>query len=195
MTLGSWFRDYLYFPLGGSRVATTARLAFNLLLVWSVTGLWHGAGLNFLLWGFLYGVAIFIEKRCAIPKRAEEKRLFGAVYRVATLLLILVGWVLFRASDIGAAGQYVGRMLGLLGTPFIGTDFLFYASEYFPILVFCFLASLPLLLRWMRAVIGTSVPGRTVLSIFLVALQVGAFWISLSMVVTDAHNPFIYFNF
>ncbi len=195
MTLGGWFRDYLYFPLGGSRVSSKGRLAINLFLVWSATGLWHGADLTFLLWGLLYGTVIFAEKVFSLPKRAENSRLFGGVCRVGTLLLVLLGWVLFRSSGLLGAGRYVGAMLGLFQNPFLGADFLFYASEFFVIFALCFLCSVPAISKWKHA-LGEGAPYKSaILSVLSILWQLCAFFVSLSMVATDAHNPFIYFNF
>ena len=194
MTLGGWFRDYLYFPLGGSRVSSR-RLAFNLFLVWGATGLWHGADFTFLLWGLLYGTVILFEKIFSIPKKAEENRLVGGACRVGTLTLVLFGWVLFRAEGLLQAGEYMGTMLGMTGAPVISEATLFYASEFFVIFVFCVLCSTPAFLLWKRAVAGASPRKRACIALCSDTVQLLLFAVSLSMVATDLHNPFIYFNF
>ncbi|MBO7683300.1 MAG: MBOAT family protein, partial [Kiritimatiellae bacterium] len=111
MSLGSWFRDYVYFPLGGSRVGR-ARLVANLAVVWTLTGVWHGANWTFILWGALYGVLITAEKLADLPRRVDANPLLRAVYQPFTLLAVVLGWVLFRSADLPAAGAYLKAMFG-----------------------------------------------------------------------------------
>ena len=113
ISLSSWFRDYVYFPLGGSRCGT-ARLCFNLLVTWLLTGFWHGAGWNFLFWGLYYGVILMLEK--LVWGRGLEK-LPAALRRLYTIFLVLIGWVFFASETFTAAWQY----LRVLFTPCAGT--------------------------------------------------------------------------
>ncbi len=98
MSLGTWFRDYVYFPLGGSRVKSKARLVFNLFVVWSLTGIWHGANWTFLCWGLMYFVLLVIEKLTGWEKKYPDKMI--VLRRIYTLFFVLMGWVLFRADSI-----------------------------------------------------------------------------------------------
>ena len=108
ITLGQWFRDYVYFPLGGSRVGRL-RLVCNLLIVWTLTGFWHGANWTFLLWGVYYGILLLLEK--FVLRRVLE-HLPGLLRHVLTLLLVLIGWVFFFSSSPAAAFGWIGRMFG-----------------------------------------------------------------------------------
>ena len=115
ISLGSWFRDYVYFPLGGSRVKTKGRLVFNLAVVWLATGIWHGANWTFLLWGCLYGLIIIAEKLLNLPKRLPAHRVAAAAYQILTMLAVVVGWVLFRADNLYCFVEYVSNMFLLNG--------------------------------------------------------------------------------
>ena len=103
ISLGSWFRDYLYFPLGGSRVKTRSRLIFNLAVVWLATGIWHGANWTFILWGVMYGVIIIFEKLLDLPSRLPKSKVASIAYQIFTLLAVMIGWVLFRSESLGGA--------------------------------------------------------------------------------------------
>ena len=195
MSLGQWFRDYVYFPLGGSRVKSKARLVFNLLAVWLLTGLWHGANWNFLLWGLLYFVLIAFEKLTGYPKKFRSG-ISRAVYRAFTLLAILGGWVLFRAPGTAAAAGYALTMLGLKGNPLFCGNVILTLREYWVFLLVALLCSTTLF-RWLRARVDSIRAGS--LRILANAASVGAYvflflW-AVSFLVLGAHNPFIYFNF
>ena len=196
ISLGSWFRDYVYFPLGGSRVKRRSRLVLNLLVVWLLTGIWHGANWTFIVWGLLYGVVIIVEKLTGIPKRMAQWRLAGRVgYRVLTLLLVMIGWVLFRSDSLPAAGQYLKTMFGLAGSPLSDVTFLFNAREYLCYLVFGILCATPVF-RWLGEKLSRRNKrlGRAA-SCAHDGIQLILFVFSLSCLVMKAHNPFIYFNF
>ena len=110
ISLGSWFRDYLYFPLGGSRVSK-GRNVFNLFVVWSLTGLWHGANFTFIAWGLMYFVLIAMEKLTGFDKKKGKGLMpFKWLY---TILFVVLGWVLFRADSITDAFEYIKSMFAL----------------------------------------------------------------------------------
>lgn len=114
ISMGTWFRDYVYFPLGGSRVNSKGKLIRNLFVVWALTGLWHGANWTFIVWGILYFVLICIEKFTGI-----EKRMGRVVSHIYTMFFVVLGWVLFRADSLLDAGVYIKSMFGLNGNAFI----------------------------------------------------------------------------
>jgi D-alanyl-lipoteichoic acid acyltransferase DltB (MBOAT superfamily) len=193
ISLGTWFRDYVYFPMGGSRVQSKFRLVFNLLVVWSITGFWHGASWNFLCWGFLYGVLIALEKLTGIPARFQH-RPARIVYRAFTLLFILMGWVMFRAASLSAAWQYIRNMFGASGILF-GAAFWFNLREYAVYIAAALLFSTPVLSMLMEKS-GRHAPrlgsflrfiGDAVLLLLLIT--------AVSELVMGTNNPFIYFNF
>jgi alginate O-acetyltransferase complex protein AlgI len=106
ISLGTWFRDYVYFPLGGSRVETKTRLVFNLFIVWFLTGVWHGANWTFFVWGLMYFVLISLEKLTGFYKKIG---FFGHIY---TMLFVVFGWVIFRADSLTSAYAYLTAMFG-----------------------------------------------------------------------------------
>ena len=182
MSLGSWFRDYVYFPLGGSRV-TKGRLVFNLSVVWFLTGLWHGANWTFILWGILYGVLIGFEKLTDWVPRVEQSRGLRGLYQPFTLLMVVLGWVLFRSDTLAFAGHYLAAMFG--AAPLTDGQAVFWSREM--VIPFC------------CAVLGCAPWWRRLThpSAFAVscAAQLALLLVSVSSLVMKAHNPFIYFNF
>jgi alginate O-acetyltransferase complex protein AlgI len=140
MSLGEWFRDYVYFPLGGSRVPNKLMLARNLFVVWALTGIWHGASWNFIIWGLFYFALIVSEKLLNIPKRFGRGWM-AALYQAFTLLAVLFGWVLFRAADLPKAVGYMSSMLGLSGNKLMDDNVIFALREYKWFLLFAVLCS------------------------------------------------------
>ncbi|MDR0220123.1 MAG: MBOAT family protein [Lachnospiraceae bacterium] len=118
ISLGMWFRDYVYFPLGGSRVKSRARLVFNLFVVWTLTGVWHGAGWTFIAWGLMYFVLLTLEKLGKIPQRLKEAKngAWRGIYRLFTLLAVIAGWVFFRANDFSDGLGYLKAMFNPIDT-------------------------------------------------------------------------------
>lgn len=195
MTLGQWFRDYVYFPLGGSRVKTKNRLIFNLFVVWLLTGIWHGAGWNFLLWGLMYFVLIAFEKLTGYPQRCKT-RFAAAAYRIFTLLAVLAGWVLFRSEGIREAAVYGLSMLSLQGNPFFCDNVILTFREYWLFLLAGLLCCTRLPAR-ITAFINNQ--GKVWLCFGANILRTGfylfCFLWSVSFLILGAHNPFIYFDF
>ena len=196
ISLGTWFRDYVYFPLGGSRVRSKRRLVFNLAVVWLVTGVWHGASWNFILWGVLFGVVIITEKLLQIPRRIEEA---GAGVRACgwfvTMLLVIFGWVLFRAENLPAAWTYMRSMLGMGGSALFDAQTMFYLREYALTMLAGVLCSAPLLLAAQEKLEKRSASAAAALRTAEHVMEFVLFWVSVSALVMDAYNPFIYFNF
>lgn len=184
ISLGTWFRDYVYFPLGGSRVKKS-RLVLNLFVVWTLTGIWHGANWTFLVWGLLYFVLLALEKLTGF---ASKIKVLGHVY---TMLFVVIGWVIFRAESLAKAWEYIKAMFGFGSLTLIGENTVFYLSNYGFFLclglVFCF----PIL-RTLKKKINVKKPIYTGLfGLLLLAL----FAVSLTYTINGTYNPFIYFNF
>ena len=194
ISLSSWFRDYLYIPLGGSRVRTKGRLVFNLFVVWLATGAWHGASWNFIAWGMMYWVVLTAEKLLIIPERLEGKRFIGVVYRCFTMLIVVLAWVLFRSDGLHHAVDYLLVMFGR-GVPLTDASAGFYLREYAIVFVAGIIGSLPLL-PWMRKrMSGKSEKGYLAYQVAGYGVQLVLFILSVSFLVMNAHNPFIYINF
>ena len=175
ISLSSWFKDYVYIPLGGNK-CSKRRSMFNLLIVWALTGIWHGANWTFILWGLLYFLVLVFEKNTGITKFNEQHKIIGHLY---SLLIICLLWVLFRAESISAAKNYVISMFS--GTFFSGMTYIYIRENIFFILA-AFLFS-------------TSLGGRLKRNHATDILVFFVFIISIIYVINGTYNPFIYFNF
>ena len=138
MSLGSWFRDYIYIPLGGNRVKP-ARWVFNVLVVWLLTGAWHGAAWNFILWGLLYAVCLMAEKW--IPALQKMPTILRRIY---TLLVVVLGFVLFNAESLTQAGSDIAGMFGFNGLPLVSAETLYYLRSYGVLFILGFVGATPL---------------------------------------------------
>ena len=184
ISLGSWFREYLYIPLGGNRVGA-GRLIFNLFVVWACTGIWHGASWNFLIWGLYYFLIIVFE-RFFFSKVLQK--LPGWVGHVYGLFIVMVGWALFAVEDFTAMGLYLKAMFGM-GAGLADGDFLYYLRSYLPILVIGILAATPLAKTlWNKA----SLRARQVA---IPVLVLAGLALATAYLVDGTYNPFLYFRF
>ena len=185
ISLGSWFREYVYFPLGGSRVSKP-RLFFNLMVVWAATGIWHGASWNFLFWGLYFGVILIIEKGFLL-KWLEKTP--AAVQHIYTLALVIVSWVLFAVEDLSQIGPYLGAMFGFAGKGLANTDALYYLRSYLPMLLIACVASTPL-----AAKLWAKLPEKGK-KIALPILLLAGLTVCTAYLVDATYNPFLYFRF
>lgn len=185
ISLSSWLRDYIYFPLGGSRVDGKARLIFNLLVVWLVTGIWHGANWTFLFWGLFYFAFVAGEK--LLPQAYKPRGIPGHFY---TMVVVLVGWVFFRSADMSQAWSYLAVMSGFSGQAFISPATLFHLKESWLFYFMGILFSIPV---WPR--LKTWLAEKPLLRWAVVPAFVCIFVFSVSYIVKGNFNPFIYFNF
>jgi len=184
ISLGSWFREYMYIPLGGNRVGKL-RLIFNLLIVWAATGIWHGASWNFLLWGLFYFVLLVFEKFWFSDVLNKLPRWIGHVYG---LLLILVGWTIFAVEDLGQLGGYLKAMFGF-GAGLWDTAFLYNLRNYLPILVIAAVASTPLAKNLWHKLSGKAK------KVLLPVLMILGLVLATAYLVDGTYNPFLYFRF
>lgn len=179
MTLGSWFREYVYIPLGGSRVKPL-RMYFNIFFIWFLTGFWHGADYNFMLWGLFYAVLLVIEKSGFI-KILDKHRTFSHVY---LLFMTLMGWALFSITDLSQLGMFYKKLFVFTG----GTDFIYYLKNYVVILIVAGVLSTPLIRNLYNKVSKDAMWIRiSIVAIILV--------ISVAYLVDATYNPFLYFRF
>ncbi len=185
ISLGNWFRDYMYIPLGGNRVGKY-RLIFNLLIVWAATGIWHGASWNFLIWGLFYFVLLVFEKFWFAEVLKKLPRWIGHVYG---LLLILVGWTIFAVEDLKQLGGYLKAMFGLGGAGLMDTAFLYNLRNYLPILIIAGIASTPLAKNlWHKL-------SKRVRQVALPILLIAGLVLATAYLVDGTYNPFLYFRF
>lgn len=193
MSLGTWFRDYVYFPMGGSRVKSKLKLIFNLLVVWTLTGIWHGASWNFLMWGLFYFVLLAIEKLTGFPEK-YPKSWVRNLYWIPTMLFVMLGWVLFRAPDLSHAINYTASMFGLINNPLSSTDavFLWQDNRFFILIGILF--SFPVVKTFVKHLKDYVLYNK--ISKVLTPLLYGALlFITCAYIVNSTYNPFIYFNF
>lgn len=186
MSLGGWFRDYLYIPLGGNRVSRP-RWALNLLVVWSLTGLWHGAAWNFVLWGLLFALLLALEKLW-LGRLMEQ--LPGWLVRIPVLAVLLVSFVLFNADSLSQALSDTAGMFGLGGLPLTSADTLYHLRSYGPLLLLAMVGATPLPRNAVRRLEGSRVlPWLEPVALCALLLAVTAF------LVGGSFNPFLYFRF
>ncbi len=187
MTLGTFFRDYVYIPLGGNR-----RLQYrNILIVWMLTGLWHGASWNFVIWGLYFAVILLLEKSFMLKALKKAPRLVRTAY---SFLLVVFGFNFFYFVDFGRNLEALRVMFGLAGTGFPITEALQLAVNYLPFIVVCFICAAPVKKYVLERL------GRLKLSEGIKAAAVAAgvaivFIISAASIVSNSYNPFIYFRF
>ncbi|MDD6275702.1 MAG: MBOAT family protein, partial [Clostridia bacterium] len=184
ISLGSWFRDYVYIPLGGSRVKKP-RLIFNLFVVWFLTGLWHGAEWTFIVWGLMYFVLLTLEKTTGFNKK------IGPFKYIYTIFFVVIGWVIFRSENITQAYEYIKAMFGIGVSGFSDGSAKMYFSYYKAYIIAGILNSFPIM-TFVKSKIKINENLYTVLS-WLVLLVL--FAVALTFTVKGSYNPFIYFNF
>ncbi|MEQ2455878.1 MBOAT family O-acyltransferase [Flavonifractor hominis] len=186
ISLSTWFRDYVYFPLGGSRVDTRWKHIRNLFVVWLLTGIWHGANWTFLAWGLFYFVLLVLEKYGHLGRGwpVGAKWLF-------TFLMVNFAWVLFRADGLAEAGTYLGAMFGFGQGLWDGLGTL-YLRENLPVLLAAAVFSAPVALR-VRA--WAARRDSVLLDAGYAVLAAAVFLVSASFIIKGTYNPFIYFNF
>ena len=178
ISLGSFFRDYVYIPLGGNRVKRS-RQFFNIFVVWFLTGFWHGAAWNFIFWGLYFFVLLMIEKSFLL-KHLEKSRVLSHIYLI---FLVMLGWALFAISDLSTLGELFGRLFSLKG----GIDWLYYLRDYAVMFLLCILASTP----FFKIAAQTVGKNKVVRTVFLA----GVLLVSISFMVDSTYSPFLYFNF
>ena len=185
ISLGAWFREYVYIPLGGNRVGVLRHIR-NLLIVWTLTGLWHGASWNFVVWGFYYGVLLIVEKY--LFRRVTERLPVNGT--ACTMLLVMIGWVFFFSPSLAAAAEYLRVMFGFTGIPLTDDAGMYYLLTN-------------LILFWISWLCSVHLPfavcdglwnkdrRKPALLLFYLAL----FLLCAAYLIHDTYNPFLYFRF
>lgn len=189
MSLGSWFRDYVYIPLGGNRVSAPRHL-LNILVVWMLTGFWHGAAWNFVIWG-LYFAGLLILEKIWLLKSLEGKPVIGHLYVTAA---VAVSFVIFDASDLQQAFSYLKAMFGGSGYPLLSSEFLYYFRSYFVVFVIALFGATPLPAK-LRGRLRQTAAGEHVLSIAEPLALIALLLICTAFLVDGSYNPFLYFRF
>ncbi len=182
MSLGTWFRDYVYIPMGGSRVKPV-RLLFNIAVVWMLTGFWHGAAWNFVLWGVFFAVLLVVEKLFLL-KQLEKSKIVSHIY---VLLLVVISFVIFNATSLAQIGQDIGGMFGAGNIPLVSAETIYYLKSYGFIFVLGLIGSTPLPKKLVGKMKVTPYVEPVALLILLVVVT--------AYLVDGSFNPFLYFRF
>lgn len=188
-SLGSWFRDYVYIPLGGNRVSN-AKWLRNILVVWLLTGLWHGASWNFVLWGLGFAVLLVAEK-LLYKERLEKTHVLKHVY---VLLFVTLSFVLFNASSVKEAASQIGAMFGADGLPLVSAESLYYAKSYAVTFLIAVIGATPLCKNVVFR-LAESARGAQVLAILQPVWLVLLLAACTAFLVDGSFNPFLYFRF
>ena len=185
ISLSTWFREYLYIPLGGNR-CSKPRWMFNLFVVWAATGIWHGANWTFLFWGLYFFVLLMVEKFLLLKPLEKAPAIVGHVY---TLFLVMVSWAIFAIEDLGHLASYLRVMFGLGGVPLADGTFGYYLTSFLPVLCVAAVASTPL-----GRAIYRSMGTRAQQAVCTVLVAAGLL-VCTAYLVAGTYNPFLYFNF
>ena len=186
ISLSTWFRDYVYIPLGGNRHGL-ARTLLNTAIVWMLTGLWHGASWNFVLWGVYFGIIIIIEK-LFLGKYLEKAPAF--LSHLYAIFLFTFGWVLFDFTDMGQMRDFIVSLFNGGNVGLISHDALVYVLAYLPVLIISIIASTPLVSNLHKKIENRAWCGYADAALVLIALV-----ICTASLVSSGYNPFIYFRF
>lgn len=189
MSLGSWFRDYVYIPLGGNRVST-GRHILNIFVVWFLTGFWHGAAWNFIVWGLFFGVLLIIEKFW-LYKYLNSSKVVGHIY---ALLAAVLSFVVFNATNFSEAFTYIGGMFGAGGIPLSNGEILYHLRSYAVIFIIAFVGATPIVRNTFMKLSASEKTGK-IINILEPVFIVAVFLIVVSYLVDGSFSPFLYFRF
>ncbi len=189
MSLGSWFRDYLYIPMGGNRVSKP-RFFLNILVVWMATGFWHGAAWTFILWGLYFAVILIVEKLFLL-KYLKKVRILSHIY---TLLIVTLSFVLFDAATPAEAISRISAMFGGAGLPGVSAEALYYLKSFGIILIISAVGATPLPSKIVSA-IGKRPAGTAVLTVAEPLVLTAMLVICTAFLIDGSFNPFLYFRF
>ena len=193
MSLGTWFRDYVYIPMGGNRVKKW-RWFLNILVVWALTGLWHGAAWNFVIWGLYMAFFLILEKLFLLPL-LKKSRAAGHIY---TMLLVMISFVIFSAATMSDAGAVIAGMFGAGGLSAVSAESLYYLKSYAITLIIAIAGSLPVVRNVFAGLEGRMKDNKAVNAIFTIGEPVvlAALLILVTGYLVDgSFNPFLYFRF
>lgn len=193
MSLSSWFKEYVYVPLGGNRKGLPRQI-LNIAIVWALTGLWHGASWNFVAWGMYFGVILILEKLFLLRVLQKCPAVIGHIY---SLILIVLGWVIFALTDFSQMTAYIANMFGGAAS-LIDGDFRYLAGSRIWLLIFCVIGSTPLIkliCGKIAGLLGSFKGADWILGVLESAVLLGIFALSIAFLVSGSYNPFLYFRF
>ncbi|SDB34777.1 MBOAT family protein [Butyrivibrio sp. INlla16] len=191
VSLSTWFRDYVYIPLGGNRVGMVKHFR-NIFVVWFLTGLWHGASWNFVLWGLYHGTLLTLEK---FIWGKWLKKLPMALQHLYAIIIVIFGFGIFTFDNLSEMGTYFVKLIGIPGNPLFGTEFWWYTGNYLPVLLAAIVLSFPVYPAFVKKVEGAGTTAVNVVKTVGTVLMAGLFILAISSLVKDTYNPFLYFRF
>ena len=191
ISLGTWFRDYVYIPLGGNRVGTWKRIR-NILVVWMLTGIWHGASWNFVLWGMYYGVLLLIEK---FILGKYLKKLPGVFSHIYCMFFVMLGWNLFVFDDMSAGISFAKALFGMYGSGFCSKETLYLLYNNAVLFILLIVGSTELPARAGKWICEKLSGKETLVTIIKNVFYIGIFLLSVAWLVDASYNPFLYFRF
>lgn len=186
ISLSSWFRDYIYIPLGGNRVKK-AKWIRNILIVWFLTGLWHGAAWNFIIWGLYFGILLIIEKVWLEKHLEKIPKVFSRTY---TLIIVMVSFILFSGENINAIMQNMGGLIGINTSGIVSLESIYYLKSYFIVIVLGILSATPILKK-----VVSKINKQKLVNVLEPICLLGMLVICTSYIVDSSFNPFLYFRF
>ena len=189
MSLGTWFRDYVYIPMGGNRVSKP-RWFFNIFTVWMLTGFWHGADWTFIVWGLYFAIFLCIEK-LFILKYLEKSKLLNRIY---ILVVIGVSFVIFNAESLGEAVEYIKGMFGFGGVPLVSTECVYYIRSYLVPLLIGLVGATPVVKNKVNELCRGEITGK-IISVIEPVVLVALVIVVTAFLVDGSFNPFLYFRF
>lgn len=187
ISLGTWFKEYVYIPLGGNRSGFAKQIR-NIAVVWLLTGLWHGASWNFVLWGVYYGILLVIEKLFFYKVLEKIPAVFAHIY---TIICFVIGWGLFCYSDIADGPAYVQALLGHGTRGFMDQQFIYLLCSNLVMFIIAIIGSTSIPQRVAEKVVGRGIAGEFIKNVFLIACM----FLVVTFLVSDSYNPFLYFRF
>lgn len=188
ISLSHWFRDYVYIPLGGNRVSTLKWIR-NIFIVWFLTGFWHGASWNFILWGLYFGVLLVIEKKF-LKKYLDKTKVLKYIY---TTLIVVISFLIFNADSLTSISTELKNMFGLTQIPLVGKETIYYLKNYLTLLIIAIIGATPLLSIIIKKVQNTKY--KVVINYLEPIAYITLLIISTSFLIDESFNPFLYFRF
>lgn len=188
MSLSLWFRDYVYIPLGGNRVSAIKWIR-NIFVVWFLTGFWHGASWNFILWGLYFGLILVIEKKF-LKKYLDKTKVLKYIY---TSIIVVISFLIFNAGSLNEIVIELKNMFGINNIPFSGPETIYYLKNYAVLLIVAIISSTPLLSKIIKKIQNTKF--KVVISVLEPIVYISLLILSTSFLIDESFNPFLYFRF
>ena len=188
MSLSQWFRDYIYIPLGGNRVSSLKWIR-NIFVVWFLTGFWHGASWNFILWGLYFGILLVIEKKF-LKKYLDKTKIFKYIY---TLLIVIVSFVIFSTTSLSQISLELGNMFGINKIPFTGPETTYYLKNYATLIIIGITSATPFVKCIIQKLQNTKL--KKIINVMEPIVYILILILSTSFLIDESFNPFLYFRF